>query len=156
MTEIRISDEQNDRFEALKTELAETQVGKYATVRDEDVLRYLLDLADAVEDPERQAIPEIPAGGDISAESGSGDSSDVPDTDDADVDESTAAGAEADTADENDGKARLNAMMNLLDTHDDKWRQGDGEARYEVDLPDGDTETAQTKDDVRALLFKNY
>jgi len=47
-------------------------------------------------------------------------------------------------------------MMQLLDTHEDKWREGDGEARYEVDLPDGSTESAQTKDDVRALLFKNY
>ena len=54
------------------------------------------------------------------------------------------------------GNDRLQAMMNLLDTHGDKWREGDGEARYEVDLPDGSTETVQTRDDVRAVLFKNY
>ncbi len=47
-------------------------------------------------------------------------------------------------------------MMSLLDTHDDKWHEADGDARYEVELPDGDVETARTKDDVRALLFKNY
>jgi hypothetical protein len=51
---------------------------------------------------------------------------------------------------------RLQAMMNLLDTHDGKWREGDGDGRYEVDLPDGSTETVQTRDDVRAVLFKNY
>lgn len=54
------------------------------------------------------------------------------------------------------GTTQLNAMMSLLDTHDDKWREGDGDARYKVTLPDGSVETARTKDDVRALLFKNY
>jgi hypothetical protein len=48
-------------------------------------------------------------------------------------------------------------MMSLMETHDDKWEQADSEeTRYEVELPDGDTETVQTQDDVRALLFKNY
>jgi hypothetical protein len=47
-------------------------------------------------------------------------------------------------------------MMNLLDTHGDKWREGGPDARYEVDLPDGSVETVQTRDDVRAVLFKNY
>jgi hypothetical protein len=65
--------------------------------------------------------------------------------------------ADDDTADDADGGAgQLNAMMSLLDTHDDKWREGDGDARYEVELPDGRVETARTKDDVRALLFRNY
>jgi hypothetical protein len=47
-------------------------------------------------------------------------------------------------------------MMNLLSAHDDKWREASGDARYEVDLPDGNVESARTKDDVRALLFKHY
>jgi hypothetical protein len=48
-------------------------------------------------------------------------------------------------------------MMNLLDTHDDKWGEADKQdARYEVELPDGTTEYVQTKDDVRAHIFKNY
>ena len=34
----------------------------------------------------------------------------------------------------------LNAMMNLLDTHDDKWGESSGDERYEVTLPDGDVE----------------
>ncbi|TKX69894.1 Rho termination factor N-terminal domain-containing protein [Halorubrum sp. SP9] len=63
-----------------------------------------------------------------------------------------------DAADDSDdgGAGQLDAMMSLLDTHGDKWREADGDARYEVDLPDGSVETARTKDDVRALLFKNY
>ncbi|MUW13797.1 hypothetical protein GJ633_03310 [Halorubrum sp. CBA1125] len=65
----------------------------------------------------------------------------------------------ADTANgagEGDGDAQLDAMLHLLDTHDDKWSRSDGDARYEVELPDGTHESARTKDDVRALLFKHY
>jgi len=59
--------------------------------------------------------------------------------------------------DSEEGDNRLNAMMNLLDTHEDKWREASKEdARYEVDMPDGTTQYVQTKDDVRAHLFKNY
>ncbi|MFC7176684.1 hypothetical protein [Halosegnis marinus] len=47
-------------------------------------------------------------------------------------------------------------MMNLLDEHDDKWRESGGDEPYEVDLPDGSTETARTQDDVRGLLFRHY
>ncbi|MFB6079404.1 MAG: hypothetical protein ABEJ81_00130 [Haloferacaceae archaeon] len=53
--------------------------------------------------------------------------------------------------------AELDAMMNLLADHDDRWRESDAaDARYEVDLPDGTTEHARTKDDVRGLLFRHY
>jgi hypothetical protein len=65
----------------------------------------------------------------------------------------------ADTANgaaEGGGDAQLDAMLHLLDTHDDKWSRSDGDARYEVELPDGTHESARTKDDVRALLFKHY
>ncbi|ELY38219.1 hypothetical protein [Natronorubrum tibetense] len=51
----------------------------------------------------------------------------------------------------------LDEMMSLLETHDDKWSESSSaDYRYSVDLPDGTTEDVQTKDDVRALLFKNY
>ena len=56
---------------------------------------------------------------------------------------------------ENDD-TRFEIAQGLLDNYDDKWREIDGKARYEVDLPGGETATAQTKDDVRAILFKNY
>jgi len=54
------------------------------------------------------------------------------------------------------GSKQLNTMLSLLQTHDDKWSENSGDARYEVQLPDGSSEAARTKDDVRALLFKNY
>lgn len=55
-----------------------------------------------------------------------------------------------------DDSGQLDAMLNLMEAHDDKWWLGDGEARYSVELPDGSVESARTKDDVRAILFKNY
>lgn len=47
---------------------------------------------------------------------------------------------------------------NLLKEHDDKWDElgSNADGSYEVELPDGDTEKVRTKDDVRALLMKNY
>lgn len=71
----------------------------------------------------------------------------------------TAAGAPADDdgADGGDGPSRLQQMMELLDAHDDKWAEADAEeGRYEVTLPDGETELVRTRDDVRALLFEHY
>jgi len=51
----------------------------------------------------------------------------------------------------------LDEMMSLLETHDDKWDESSSaDYRYSVELPDGSSEQVQTKDDVRALLFKNY
>lgn len=49
----------------------------------------------------------------------------------------------------------LAAVNQMLREHDDKWREGSDEP-YEVDLPDGRTESARTKDDVRQLLFRHY
>lgn len=81
-----------------------------------------------------------------------------------DTDESGASGSEAReegsdgaTAASGGGGSQLQAMMNLLETHDDKWRKAtSGDAPYEVDLPDGGTESARTKDDVKRVLFTNY
>jgi hypothetical protein len=50
----------------------------------------------------------------------------------------------------------LTAANRLLDEHDDRWRETDGDVPYEVDLPDGSTESARTRDDVRRLLFQHY
>jgi len=60
-----------------------------------------------------------------------------------------------DMSDDSDS-GQLDTMLSLLDTHRDKWQSADGDARYEVELPDGSIETARTKDDVRAILFKQY
>ncbi|MEF8977375.1 MAG: hypothetical protein V5A39_00710 [Haloarculaceae archaeon] len=48
------------------------------------------------------------------------------------------------------------AANQLLREHDDKWRESGGDAPYEVDLPDGTTASARTRDDVRQLLFRHY
>lgn len=58
--------------------------------------------------------------------------------------------------DHDDGAARLESMMSLLDEHDDVWRESGGDEPYEVELPDGSVETARTKDHVRQLLFQHY
>jgi hypothetical protein len=50
----------------------------------------------------------------------------------------------------------LAAVNQMLREHDDKWRESGGDEPYEVDLPDGTSETARTKDDVRQLLFRHY
>ncbi len=272
METLEIPDEHRDRIETLRSELADEHAGAYATVDTDDVLAYLLDLAEAVDDPGRTADPvdgsttaeavEESAVGPSTAETGDttddpgsdggdgsgtfgtpfdreavrerladrnrkhgdpdetdgtdlytmaatfdvagrsemtkdalidaildratafatdpfeaigvdvavdedsggegnedGDGEEAEDADDEDADDEDAGNEDvdnADTAADDDGTTQLNAMMSLLNTHDDKWREGDGDVRYEVDLPDGSVETARTKDDVRALLFKNY
>ena len=240
MPTIEITDDDRDRIEALREELTAAHAGPYASVETGDTLAYLLDLADAVDDPGRVADPaalggdpagngaraspgdetpfedhpafdrdrtrerlesrprrhgdpdaaeeadlyEIAAAFDVTgrsdmtkaelvdavldaAESLSADPFSWVDVDLGDdaSEPSPSDGSEAsDSADDeaetesggDAGASQLDAMMSLLDTHDDKWHEGDGDARYEVELPDGDVETARTKDDVRALLFKNY
>lgn len=255
MPTIRITDDQHDRIERLRTELSENQTGPYASVNPGDVLAYLLDLADEVDDPERRADldesePATDEGGgtrpafprdhleqqldarnrkhaaddaaemdlytiaaeyDIAGRSNmtkaelvdaileeaerlytdpfhwvdvdfqgadqgvdspaveddpdtratGSEATDTTDTTDTTPDEGDAAadrGDDGDGPDKQDGAGgdQLTATLSLLETHDDKWRQADGDARYEVELPDGSVETARTKDDVRAVLFKNY
>ncbi|MFT4950049.1 MAG: hypothetical protein ACI9CA_002193 [Natronomonas sp.] len=238
MPTIRITDDQHDRIERLRTELSETQTGPYASVNPGDVLAYLLDLADEADDPERRAdlddhtrvtddgsrpafpraqlerqlrarnrkhgdeqatemdLYTIAAEYDIAGRSNMTkpelvdalleeterlyadpfhwvdidfQGADRETEDPAAEDDATAvASDEADTGadrgggpDEDEqadagGSDQLTAALNLLETHDDKWRQADGDARYEVELPDGDVQTARTKDDIRAVLFKHY
>ncbi|ELZ13312.1 hypothetical protein C477_22690 [Haloterrigena salina JCM 13891] len=87
---------------------------------------------------------------DAESESDTADATDADDGDDANDDSSDGDGS----ADDDD---MLDEMMSLLETHDDKWAESNAaDYRYEVELPDGTTEQVQTKDDVRALLFKNY
>ncbi len=90
----------------------------------------------------------------------SDDESGVTDEPETDADGNAGAGG-ADDGSNGSGSAddddMLDEMMSLLETHDEKWRESSSaDYRYAVDLPDGSTEQVQTKDDVRALLFKNY
>ncbi|MFO7926940.1 helix-hairpin-helix domain-containing protein [Natronomonas sp.] len=50
----------------------------------------------------------------------------------------------------------LQQAMSLLDAHDDRWRESDGEEPYEVDLPNGSTTGVRTKDDIKRLIFKHW
>jgi hypothetical protein len=73
------------------------------------------------------------------------------DTDDAADSDQTGSASETD-----DPGSILSAANQLLTDHDDKWRKGGGNEPYEVDLPDGTTESVRTKDDIRQILFKHY
>jgi hypothetical protein len=78
-------------------------------------------------------------------------------------DDDTDMGADANPADETseqssaqDAGGLLASANRLLDEHDEKWTESDGDTPYEVTLPDGSTKPARTKDDVRQLLFRHY
>lgn len=129
MPEIEISDEQRAYLDDLVAELSEDHVGEYGAVRYRDAIQFLIDHYQAAGDgsPPGQAASD-------------------PDGDQ----EGTDTGMPSDAD-------RLDAMMSLLETHDDKWDEGGGEdGNYTVTLPDGGSETVRTRDDVRALLFKHY
>lgn len=140
MPDIEVSEDQYTFLEDLMDTLAEDHVvGAYGAVRPRDALQYLIDHYEGeVEEADR--ADESATGADDDGEEGGenggdDDTSGVPD----------------------DPTDRLNAMMELLDTHDDKWEEADAEdARYVVHLPDDGEERVQTKDDVRAVLFKHY
>jgi hypothetical protein len=161
MPEIQVTDDQLERLDALRTELADEMVGKYGHVRRRDALEYLLDQHGEGGGDEPATTPAGPgangaepdADGDGDAATASSEGDDGADADD----ESGARDAADGGGGDEDGGAMLDAMMNLMSAHEDKWREASGgDARYEVDLPDGSTGEARTKDDVRALLFEHY
>lgn len=216
MPTVELTDEQFRRLETLIEELSTAHAGAYATVETGDAIEYLLDLAEAVEDPDREAAPTdgafpepavrttlearhrrsdsddgemdlytIAAAFEISGRSSMTKAElidaiveqaqarfedpfvdvDVPfppgQPDQTDDDTTSQPTAQPDTASQStqqgeESGPQLDAMLNLLETHEEKWTEADGDARYEVTLPDGSTETARTKDDIRALLFKHY
>ena len=207
MPTVELTEEQYRRIEELTAEIQAAHAGAYATVETSDTVDYLLDLAEAADDPDRTAVP---TGGEfpetavraeleerhrksedaelmdlytIAAEYGvSGRSSmtkaelidaivaqtrnlyedpftdvDVPfPPEPPTASEPTTEETEATSSQPATDGPQLDAMLNLVETHSDKWTEADGDARYEVTLPDGSTETARTKDDIRALLFKHY
>lgn len=109
---------------------------------------------DSVETPDEPAVdPDPVAGSEPSSDLGFEDRPEPA----SDGSESDGSDDETVTGGDADDDEMLDEMMNLLRTHDDKWEEASsGDARYAVTLPDGSVETVQTKDDVRALLFKNY
>ncbi|MFB6131213.1 MAG: hypothetical protein ABEJ28_10375 [Salinigranum sp.] len=168
MPEIRITGEQSERLGDLQDRIERRLVGKYGHVRPQDAIEYLLDRYEADDLSDEVLAAGIDAGGD--ADSTAGAAADVDDAaaagadaegDDADADDGATAGGATDDAGDGaeaaGGAAMLDSMMNLLDANAEKWGEAESsDERYEVELPDGTTESARTKDDVRALLFKHY
>ena len=208
MPTIEVTEEQLDRLEAVRDDVAETLAGPYGHTRVQDAVEYLLDTytppaegatpdtddgAESTTDDATTESAESTDGGLASLEpigsakaaaleragyetlddlreasvgelteiSGVGEtlaerildavSGATDETGEADADADESAGDQGD-----DGTNRLDAMMNLLNEHDDKWYESDGDEPYEVELPDGSVETARTKDDIRGILFRHY
>ena len=139
MREIQLSEAQHERFNAIQERLAAEYAGRYASVRPVDVMDYLLDTA------ETDAV-------------GSSANDDATPTGDAEAtSKSTGMSTEATTTKTvSESTSDMSGVFDLLDEHADKWRESDGEVPYEVDLPDGSTEAARTRDDIKTTLFKYY
>lgn len=145
MPTIEITEDQATYIEDLRQELADHQVGTYGTVRTRDAVQFLIDHHES---------------GATTADAGIEAGTDLTETETDPGDESDADMAEPPAEDDEDsggGADRLNAMMQLLETHEDRWDEVDSDqGKYAVTLPDGETEHVRTKDDVRALLFQHY
>ncbi len=185
MPEITITDDQQRQIEKIRADLEEAFIDSYGHVRIKDVIEYLLDTytppnsEDEKGSYERIATAEYPAlqrvAGEVPEVPGSGidadkmrgkllsilgpeefaaklEATDSDRTDDSQADspEETASEDETETTDPFD------SVNKLLRDHDDRWHESDGDIPYEVELPDGTTEPARTKDDVRQLLFRHY
>ncbi|PSQ21306.1 hypothetical protein BRD04_06580 [Halobacteriales archaeon QS_9_67_17] len=204
MPTIELTEEQLDRLEAVRDDVAETLGGPYGHTRVQDAVEYLLD---TYTPPEDGAIPDTDDGVESTADDAIAESADSTDgglaslepvgsakaaaleragyetpddlreasvselTEISGVGETLAerildavseetgevdADAAESAGDQDDGTNRLDAMMNLLAEHDDKWHESDGDEPYAVELPDGSVETARTKDDIRGILFRHY
>lgn len=166
MPAIDIGADQADYLEELREALAETYLEGYGEMRTRDALQYLIDQHEAV----RGDGPLVEGTDSASPSDGATDTAepalertDAVATGDAAENEGTnAVDGETVDADTTDGEpspggSPLQQMMRLLDEHDDVWEEVDSnDGKYAVELPDGSTEHARTKDDVRALLFKHY
>ncbi|MFQ3284546.1 hypothetical protein [Natronomonas sp.] len=140
MREIQLSEAQHERFTAIQERLSAEYAGRYASVRPADVMDYLLDTAEADDAIAPPANDDATPAEDTETTSESTELSA----------EASATGAASDSASDTSG------VFDLLDEHSHKWRDSDGEVPYEVDLPGGGTETARTRDDIKAILFKHY
>ena len=176
METIRITDKQYAYLEQLRESLEETVSGQYASTRHSDAVQFLIDNVDPELDLASAFDGEGTIETDVDSEDGNEDDEvdvedgeDEAETDDESEDDSEDeddADESADDEETDDDEASTNEaddddmlteMMELLDTHDDKWDESPkGDYRYRVELPDGGSEDVQTKDDVRAILFKEY
>ncbi len=164
MPELDITDEQASFLDALRDAIEDELVGPYGTVHRRDALQYLIDnygepdelLADgsAADVAGEETDETVEAAGDAEGNETEGDEGDP---DQSDESGGSSGGGGGIPTPGGGGDGMLNEMLALMDEHDDRWTKADSEeTKYEVELPDGSTETVQTQDDVRALLFKNY
>lgn len=133
MPELSVTDAQLQRLEAVCDDLEAVYVGEYGSARPQDAIEYLLDTytpPEEADQPSEQVAEPEEDSDDASTDGGPG-SSDTP-------------------------EGTLQQAMDLLDAHDDKWRESSGDTPYEVDLPDGSTEGVRTKDDIKRLVFKHW
>jgi hypothetical protein len=144
MPEIRLTDAQLERLDAVCADVAAAYVGRYGRVTPADAVDYLLDTYTPPDDT-----------GTADGASEATGSAGVSSTDTASNGSSEANGS-GKSAKPSGGSSPLAAAAALLDDNDDVWRESSGDAPYEVDLPDGSTEAVRTKDDVKRLLFKHY
>lgn len=159
MQTIEVSDEQYAYIEQLRSALQNQAVGRYGTCLDRDAIQFLIDNLDDDLDLEETFTAEIPDGNELEfSEASVPDAAAEPgEATEADDESSSSGGTPTPTAEDADDDEMLDEMMNLLETYDDKWTESpSGDYRYRVDLPDGGTEDVQTKDDVRAILFREY
>ena len=151
MQTIEVTDEQYAYIEQLRSELQNQLGARYATCLDRNAIQFLIDNVDDDLDLEAAFDGAAAAGSELEfSETAVDEAADESGTDGGDESGGDAAAA-------GDDDDMLDEMMNLLDTHDDKWAESPAnDYRYRVDLPDGGTEDVQTKDDVRAILFREY
>jgi len=154
MPTIEITETQAAYIEALREELADHHVGEYGTVRTRDAVQFLVDHHEPVAAVEGEGDAASGAENGGNTEGGSGSTENAGGPEDSGGGSTDSPGGSGDDA---DGSGRLNAMMQLLEEHDDTWEEVDSDqGKYAVTLPDGETEHVRTKDDVRALLFRHY
>jgi len=153
MPEIRLTDDQLERLEAVCDAVETAYVGPYGRVTHADAVDYLLDTYTPPSDHEADggaAVPDTDA--EASSDGASANGSTNGDGDAKNGSEQTKTEASASGG----SGSPLAAAAALLDDNDDVWRESDGDTPYEVDLPEGSTEGVRTKDDVKRLLFKHY
>lgn len=129
---------------------AEPELRRAITVAIGEEFLDITEVEGLVDAGERPPVPD--PGGSRSEDEQTADVMDPPGADENATPESKTADAET-----KDGPSRLQQMMGMLDHHSDLWEESnDDDGKYSVELPDGTTEVVRTKDDVRAVLFREY
>ena len=157
MPEIRLTEDQLERLEAVTADVEAAYVGRYGRATTADAVDYLLDTYTPPSEREGDADARSTTASSNGASAngaakgnGTADGKGESESDD----EASSNGEKS--AKPQGGDSPLAAVAALLEDNDDVWRKSDGDAPYEVDLPDGSTEGVRTKDDVKRLLFKHY